>query len=219
MNAGNSYLSPKQKRVLALALLFLVIVLPIAAIAGLAWMGHRHYDGALFTMTRQLKSQSAINSTRPQLLEAVELLKAKDIKRYFLKGASPALAGAELQDLIKAVVEQNSGRVQSIQTLAHKDSEGYRQLTATVQMSVNVPNLRNALHALESREPYLFVDNLTIRSQSGFGYKPPPGAPEQEHFVQMDVSAFVPLPSTDVSGSTNAEKPGATPPRATGGKA
>lgn len=186
-------LSPKQRRGFAIALLLLVILLPLAAVAALAWMGHRHYDDTLFTMTRQLKSQSAMNATRPKLLEAVEVLKAKDVKKYFLKGGTPALAGAELQDLVKAVIEQNSGRVQSVQTLPHKDADGYRQLSATIQMSINVPNLRNSLHALESKEPYLIVDNLTIRSQSGFGYKPPPGAPEQEHFVQFDVSAYVPL--------------------------
>jgi general secretion pathway protein M len=210
MSGVSQRFSPKQRRGLAILILALAVLLPVAAVAALAWTGHRHYDDALFTMTRQVKSQMAINATRPKLMEAVEVLKAKDVKKYFLKGGTPALAGAELQDLVKAVLEQNGGRVQSIQTLAPKDVEGYRQLSATIQMSINVPNLRRSLHAIESKEPYLFVDNLTIRSQSGFGYKPPPGAPEQEHFVQFDVFAFTP-PAVSDNASAVSPAPGTRP--------
>ena len=195
--------SPQARRMLALAILVTVIVLPIMAIAALAWTGHRHYDDATFKMTRQLKSQSSANAARPQLLETVELLKGKDIKKYFLKGGTPALAGAELQEVVKAIAEQNSGRVLSVQSLPHKDADGYRQLSASVQMSVSVPNLRTILYTLESKEPYIFVDGLKITSQAGFGFKPAPGAPEVEHFVQMDVTGIAPLAVVDVPASTS----------------
>jgi general secretion pathway protein M len=148
----------------------------------------------------------------------VEILKAKDIKRYFLKGGTPALAGAELQEFVKSVAEQNSARVLSVQTLQHKDVDGYRQLSASVQMSVSVPNLRTILYALESKEPYVFVDGLKVTSQAGFGFKPAPGAPEVEHFVQMDVSGIAPLAVAEpVAGSPSGTSPSATP-KAAGGK-
>lgn len=218
MSTLRQRLSPRGQRALASVIFCAAILLPAAAIAALAWVGHRHYDDAIFKMTRQLKSQSTANASRPQLLQTVELLKAKDIKKYFLKGGTPALAGAELQEFVKSVTEQNSGRVLSVQTLPHKDVDGYRQLSASVQMSVSVPNLRAILYALESKEPYVFVDGLKVTSQAGFGFKPAPGAPEVEHFVQMDVSGIAPLAVTEpVTGSASGTSPIA-PPKPTGGK-
>ncbi len=223
MSTLRQRLSLQQQRIFAIAILIAAILLPVAAVGALAWIGHRHYDDAIFKTTRQLKSQSAANAGRPQLLQTVELLKAKDIKKYFLKGSTPALAGAELQELVKAVAEQNSGRVLSVQMLPHKDVEGYRQLSASLQMSVSVPNLRAILYALESREPYVFVDGLKVTSQAGFGFKPAPGAPEVEHFVQIDVSGIAPLVVADpvaagtLPASPNPATTGALP-KATGGK-
>ena len=218
MSTLRQRLSPRGQRVLAIAILCAAILLPIAAISALAWVGHRHYDDAIFKMTRQLKSQSAANASRAQLLQTVELLKAKDIKKYFLKGGTPALAGAELQEFVKSVAEQNSGRVLSVQTLPHKDVDGYRQLSASVQMSVSVPNLRSILYALESKEPYVFVDGLKVTSQAGFGFRPAPGAPEVEHFVQMDVSGIAPLASADpVAGGVSGTSP-SSPSKPAGGK-
>lgn len=219
MSTLRQRLSPRGQRVLAIAILCAAILLPIAAIAALAWVGHRHYDDAIFKMTRQLKSQSAANASRPQLLQTVELLKAKDIKKYFLKGGTPALAGAELQEFVKSVAEQNSGRVLSVQTLPHKDADGYRQLNASVQMSVSVPNLRSILYALESKEPYVFVDGLKVTSQAGFGFKPAAGAPEVEHFVQMDISGIAPLAVVEpVAASASGTSPSAAPKPAGGKK-
>ncbi len=223
MSTLRQRLSPRGRRLLAISILAAIILLPIAGIAALAWTGHRHYDDALFKMTRQLKSQSSANAARPQMLETVELLKGKDIKKYFLKGGTPALAGAELQELVKSIAEQNSGRVLSVQSLPHKDADGYRQLSATVQMSISVPNLRSILYALESREPYIFVDGLKVTSQAGFGFKPAPGAPEVEHFVQMDVSGIAPLavveaPTTTTSASAGKSPANTEPKKSAGGK-
>ena len=218
MSTLRQRLSPRSQRTLAIAILSAAILVPIAAVAALAWVGHRHYDDAIFKMSRQLKSQSAANAARPQLLQTVEVLKAKEIKKYFLKGGTPALAGAELQEFVKLVAEQNSGRVLSVQTLPHKDVDGYRQLSASVQMSVSVPNLRSILYALESTEPYVFVDGLKVTSQAGFGFKPAPGAPEVEHFVQMDVSGIAPLAVAEpLAGSASGTSP-SSPPKTTGGK-
>ncbi len=223
MSTLRQRLSPRGRRMFAIGILIAVILLPIAGIAALAWTGHRHYDDALFKMTRQLRSQSSANAARPQMLDTVELLKGKDIKKFFLKGGTPALAGAELQELVKSMAEQNSGRVLSVQSLPHKDADGYRQLSATVQMSVSVPNLRSILYALESREPYIFVDGLKVTSQAGFGFKPAPGAPEVEHFVQMDVSGIAPLAVTEAPVSTSPASAGkstnsAEPKKSAGGK-
>jgi TRAP-type C4-dicarboxylate transport system permease small subunit len=53
MSTFRQRLSPRGQRVLAIAILCAAILLPIAAIAALAWVGPRHYDDAIFKMTRR----------------------------------------------------------------------------------------------------------------------------------------------------------------------
>lgn len=190
-------LSPLASRVLALLMLLLLIAAALAALAIPAWKLHEHYNFNIASMTRRYQAQTAANAARPQLVKAVEALQAKDNKRFLLKGSTPVLATAELQDVANTAIEASGGKVLMKQPLPHKDEANHRQVATTVQVSANSQNLRKLLHALESKEPYLFVDALTVRSNSAPGYKPPPGAPEPEMFVQMEISAFAPLAVSD----------------------
>ncbi|HEX4857705.1 MAG TPA: type II secretion system protein GspM [Usitatibacteraceae bacterium] len=196
---------PRGRRALALAILVLVVATLVAAIGVPVLMLHRHYDEAIARMTRQWQSQSAFNAQRPQLIKLLETLKAREPRKLFLKGSTAALAAAELQELVKSAIENNGGRVISVQGLANKDEGAYRVAAATFQLNVNNTNLRRVIHALESQQPYVFLDNLTIRSHTPPGYKPPPGTPEPDLFVQVDASALAvvsaePAPATPAAG-------------------
>ena len=197
--------TPAEHRRAALALLGLAVILGIALVAVPAWLLHRSYDSKLQSMSRQLASYTALNKKRPMLMQSVEYLKGRDTRKMFLKGTTPALASAELQDIAKSTIESNNGRVMLLNALNSKEDNGYRQVSATVQMTVNIQTLRRVLHALESREPYLFIDNFNIRSQTPSGFRPAAGF-EPEMFVQIDVSAFTPIAETKPAADS---KPGA----------
>ena len=191
----------RDRRILAVALLLLVVVSVAAAIAVPVFLLHRHYDQNLAKMTRQWKSQSAFNAMRPKVMRSLDVLRAKDTRKLFLKGATSALASAELQDQVRQVVEANGGRLISASASPHKDDGAYRTATANFQLNISNANLRRMLYALESREPYLFNDNLVIRSQVPFGYRPPAGTNEPDLFVQMDVSAVAHVGADALAGS------------------
>jgi len=184
--------SPSTSRVAAIALFILLTLLTLAAVAVPSWFLYQRYAETEAMMTRQLSSYTALNQLRPKMMQAVETLKAKETKKYFLKGATPGLAGADLQDVVKALIESNNARVFSAQLLPHKDDTGYRLVAATISMSSTIQNLRQVLYAIESREPYLTIDNISIRSQVPSGFKPPPGA-EPDMFIQFDVSGLAPI--------------------------
>lgn len=208
MSATNTRsLSPFGRRVLAVLLLLVLIAATVAAIAIPAWKLHEHYSFNIASMTRRYTVQTSANAVRPQLVKAVEALQAKDNKRFLLKGATPVLATAELLEHANGVIEANGGRVQQKQALPHKDEGTHRQVSATIQVMATNQNLRKILYALESKEPYLFVDGLRIQSFSLANYKPPPGTPEPDMMIHMEVSGFAPLLATE------------TPPRPTGAKA
>ena len=211
--SGKVFKSPVASRILALALLVLLAVILICAVAIPAWFTYQRYNTNEARMTRQLSSYTALNEMRPKMLRAVEVLKEKDTKKLFLKGTTPALAGADLQDVVKMIVESNSGRVLSSQLLAHRDDNGYRLINAKLQLSTNIQNLRQILYAIESREPFLFVENLNIRAQVPSDFKPQPGF-EPEMFVQFDVAGIVTVAQT-ATEDKSATKP---KPQAAGAK-
>jgi general secretion pathway protein M len=195
--------SPKSARAVALGLAAFAALLVAAAIVVPSWLVYERYDGAATKLARQLKSYTTLNQQRPELLKAVEELKGRDTKRYFVKGATAALAGADLQDVAKAVIEASGGRVLSSQLLAHKDDGAFRQVSATMQLTATMQNLRQVLHALEGREPYMYLDNLTVRAQVPPGFKPQAGF-EPEVFVQFDVSAYAPIPPSEAASGADA---------------
>ena len=178
----------RDRRILAIAIALLLAVIIAAIVLVPVVMLHRYYDDHLGRMTRQLKTQSALNASRPELARALDTLRANNTRKLFLHGATPALAAAELQDQVKQAIESVGGRVALVQGIAPKDDGAYRIVAAQFHLNVSNSNLRRVLHALETREPYFFIDNLTVRALVPPGYRPPPGAAEPEVFVQMDVS-------------------------------
>lgn len=199
--------NPRDRRILAIALLLLAVAVVVAAIAVPVILLNRHYDENLARMTRQWKSQTAFNELRPQITRALEQLKARDVRKLFLKGTTGALATAELQDYVAQVIEASGGRLISRNVNPHKDDGPYRYVTGNFQLNISNVNLRRMLHALESKEPYLFNDSLIIRSQTPFGYRPPAGTAEPDLFVQMDVSSVSYVGGEGTAPATGAAKP------------
>ena len=76
-----------------------------------------------------------------------------------------------------------------MQAPTSRDEGRYRQITVNVQLTANIFALRKILNAIETNTPYLFVDNLTVRTQVPANFRPRPGA-EPEMFVQFDVSGY-----------------------------
>ena len=199
--------SPRDRRILTVALLLLIIAIVVAAIVVPVFLLNRHYDQNLAKMTRQWKSQSAFNAMRPQVTRALESLKAKDVRKFFLKGTTSALASAELQDQVRQVVEANGGRLISASANPNKDDGAYRIATANFQLNISNTNLRRMLYALETREPYLFNDTLVIRSQVPMGYRLPAGASEPDLFVQMDVFGVAYVGADGSAGAAGSSRP------------
>lgn len=184
---------PRKRRWVAVALLLSLTGLVIALVTVPAVLLHRRYDDNIAKLSRQVSTQTAFNALRPRLAEKLELLKRRDVKKIFLKGTSSALALAELQEMVRATIDANGGRVMnssSVQGSAAKDDGPYRQVAAAFTLNANNANLRRVMYALETSEPYLFIDSVVIQPQISAGFRPTPGAVEPEMFVQIDVRAF-----------------------------
>jgi general secretion pathway protein M len=182
-------MNPKQSRQLAVGLLVAAIVAVVAAIAIPVWLVNRHYSAALADATDKLERYQRIATTRPEVVRQLEAMRAKESRKFFLRSGANALSAAEAQEALRAVIEANGGRLITMQAPTVRDEGRYRQITINTQLTANIFALRKILNALESNTPYLFVDNLMIKSQVPYNFRPGPGA-EPDVFVIFDVSGY-----------------------------
>lgn len=182
--------SPRSSRALAVTLLFIAVLLALAVLIGPVLLLHHHYDVAIAEMRDHLDRYRRVAGQAPETKKALEALRAKNGRRFFLKNTAPNLAGAELQDIVRAAIENNGGRITTVQIIAPKEDGRFRQIGVNVQLFASTPNLQKILYAIETQQPYLIVDGLTIRPLNAFrGFKPAPGV-EPEVSVLLDVVAF-----------------------------
>jgi len=183
-------LDPRHSRALAVALLFVAVFLGLAVLLAPFLLMHRHYNQAIDSAQDRLERYRRIAAQGPELQKALDALREKQGRRFFLKNTASNLAGAELQDLVRAAVENNGGRITTIQIVATRDDARFRQIGVNLQLFATTANLQKILYAIETQQPYLLVENLTVRPLNAFrGFKPAPGA-EPEVSVLLDVSGF-----------------------------
>jgi general secretion pathway protein M len=190
MNAAIARLPAKQQRALAIALFAVAAVIALSLLLLPVVLLHRHYDNAIASITDRLDTYRRVAAQAPEYRRALDVMREKDARRFFLKNTAANLAGAELQEIVRAAVEGNGGRITISQNQAPKDDGRYRQIGLNVQFFATTPNLQKILYALETQQPYLVVENLTLRPLNAFrGFRPAAGQ-EPEINVQLDVAAF-----------------------------
>ncbi len=190
MNAAIARLPAGQQRALAIALFVVAVAILLSVLLLPVVLLHRHYNNAISSLTDRLETYRRVAAQAPEYRKALDVMRDKDAKRFYLKNTAANLAGAELQELVRAAVEGNGGRISISQNQAAKEDGRYRQIGLNVQFFATTPNLQKILYALESQQPYLVVENLTLRPLNAFrGFRPAPGQ-EPEVNVQLDVIAF-----------------------------
>lgn len=178
-----------RRRGLAVGLLAIsVLVLGMLVFLPL-WAAHRHYDAALDDLGQRLERYERLGEARPTLERKLEAVKGLGSRKLFLKATAPSLAAAEIQEQVRRIIEAGGARVTSVQVAQPREEGGYRQFGVSAQFSANAGALRRVLLGVDSSEPYLFVDTLSIRSQVPPNFKAPPGF-EPEMYVQLDVVGF-----------------------------
>jgi general secretion pathway protein M len=86
----------------------------------------------------------------------------------YLQGPSDALAAAQLQDRVKSVIEGAGGELHSTQILPARAMEGVaviRRAALRVQFEVTIEGLAETLYELETGQPCLLIDQLSVREQ------------------------------------------------------
>jgi hypothetical protein len=183
-------LTPVRSRALAVALLVAAVALTIGMLLLPVVLLHKHYSDAIDSLSDRLVRYRRIAAQAPEYRAALDAMREKNARSFFLKNKAANLASAELQEIVRGAIEGNGGRITTSQNPAPKDDGRFKQIIVNVQFFASTPNLQKILHALETQQPYLVVENITLRPLNAFrGFKPGPGQ-EPEVNVQLDVAAF-----------------------------
>ena len=135
-----------------------------------------------------------------QLLAALEAQLARQSARggadpaaLMLRGETPGIAGAALQRHVNDHVNAAGGLASSFQLLPPRESGGTTRLALDFAMRIDISGLRDVLHAIETGEPLLFVDDIAIRRPENADVHGPLD-------VSMQVSSFLLTTGSDRHG-------------------
>jgi general secretion pathway protein M len=181
-------------RRLAIGLLLAAVVIGVAAVGLPFWLLFRHYDSALADSVKLAARYERIAGMRANVARQLDAIRASEPRKLYLRSGGPALSAAEAQEALRGLIESGGGRLITMQAPTYKEEGRYRQISVNVQLTANIFALRRILNAIETNVPYLFVENLMVRTQVPATFRPQPGQ-EPEVFVQLDVTGYAPTGS------------------------
>lgn len=114
----------------------------------------------------QLKKYNNIKQKTDSLDIQIRRLKESNPNNLdFIKNKPRALITADLQKLLKSLIETNEGSLISIHAdpKANVKEENFSNITVKIHMRGNIEALRTILYKLAVNKPLLFTDNIMVR--------------------------------------------------------
>jgi general secretion pathway protein M len=184
-------LSLRQRRMLALG----ILLLALATLFGISvWpilLANRHYQetiSSLESRLRKLERAAAIGETLEPKYEMLKRLQNADVQE--LRSTSPAVAAAELQRLVKRIAVARNAQVLSAQNLTAHQEAGFDRISLKVRMRGELESIVQAFYDLETGEPFVFLDNVSIRASRGRRVRGRV-APQQTLDIDMEVIGYM----------------------------
>jgi general secretion pathway protein M len=141
-------------------LIWLAVVSPL-----IGWYQAR--DSALAQKRTLAAHMQAVEQQLPGLRRAVAQLGADDgTARMLLAGASDAIAGANLQSALQALAAQAGTSLDSIGMQPAKSLHALRLVTAQVTLTARWTMLIAFLRAVETAQPRMIVDSISLNTAS-----------------------------------------------------
>ncbi len=113
----------------------------------------------------QLVRYQRLVATLPALRAALAREQANDdFKAFYFDAETPALAGARLQSEVQEMVRGVGARPISTQILPIDEEEQPQRVRIRTQLQGTTEELLDLLYRIERARPFLFVDQMSIRS-------------------------------------------------------
>lgn len=156
-----------QRQLLALIILFLLIGIAFSLTAAPLMSLNTHYLDNIDRLEQRLQILNRKVGTGDELrAKQIQLNHFLAINRHYLTSSTEALAAADLQGIIKRISKSSRAEVLSTQNLPPVKELGFTGVVVKVRMRGKLGNLVRVFHSLEADKPYLFLDNVSIRSRA-----------------------------------------------------
>ncbi|MES9975519.1 type II secretion system protein GspM [Candidatus Thiodiazotropha sp. LNASS1] len=159
-------LTVRQSRILAVAILIVILVTVSVLALYPAWSMNTTYSARIEDTQFQIQRYQRIaNQDERYQLEFNKLKRVQQSDSRYLQSKTDSLANAELQRRIKQVVAAGQGEIISTQTAPISQEEILNKIAIRVRMKSTLENLKQIMYQLESQKPYLFIENISLRSR------------------------------------------------------
>ncbi len=163
-------LSLTIRRTLAVALLVAVVLGAWRLMVEPLITEYRNQSLSAEQSVALLKGYLRVTAGRDQVEAArLRLRREPSSGGHFLRGDSVDLAAAELQNDVKELITANGGSLKSMTPIParDRDKERFAKVAIRVIMLGDTTTLQSVLYALESADPYLFVERLDVSARRG----------------------------------------------------
>jgi general secretion pathway protein M len=154
----------KSQRNLAIGILAGVVVAALLVTAGPIWFANASRQATLDDNYERLQRYQQISARDRELMPQYEaLLRQQRSAGNHLRSETSAVAGAELQQLVKTISGRNSAQILSSQLLPVSEEQGFLRVALKVRLRGKLPAILQSLYEIETGDVYVFVDNVALR--------------------------------------------------------
>ena len=182
-------------RTLAIALLLVALLAGVRLVVEPLLGAFREAAAGIAEDEALLQRYRVLAEQRPALARRLEQQQELAASAAgYLQGPSDALAAAQLQDRVKTVIEGAGGELRSTQILPAQPIEGnaaIRRAALRVQFAVTIDGLSATLYELETGQPYLLIDQLSVREQRVRRRRRDEPEPETSLDVTLELSGYL----------------------------
>lgn len=156
-----------QGRLLALAILLIPMALLFRFGILPLWEAYQSGGSGIAEAREQLERYQRLGAQVNMWREYEQRLRdAGQLAPYLIDAPNAALAAASVQQRLKEVAGAHDGRILSTRVIKNSDQDGpFERITVGARLQLTLEGLQSLVHELETGQPYLFFDNVSVMSR------------------------------------------------------
>lgn len=153
---------------------------------------HEENEVQITQLSRQLQEYRRIAASRGLIEKMLKSIRPEESATgYYLKGATQALASAELQTYVRTIIEQSDGSLVSTQPMVKAERDPERMVRVSVRMRGRLEALLQVFYRIATGLPVVLTDDVLIRTENATLNRGGGGNEDDTLDVQFTLTGFV----------------------------
>ena len=184
-------LGQPQRRQVAVAILVAIVAVLLSITVLPVWLANASRQDTLDQLQQRLSQYERIAAQDSDLLPQFKELKQAQLSAgNYLKSNTVAVAGAELQRMVKDITAANRAQMISTQILPAANEQGFIRVALKVRLRGPLPAILESLYDIETNAVFMFLDNVSLSDSTAGGR--PRQIVVQQTDADFDLIAYMP---------------------------